>query len=130
MKKTLTFALAAAASLGGALPAAAQPESRPAIEEREASIPFLHIGRARTFRAIDDHTLYLRATNRQWYRVTTLGMCRNLQWAHNIGVDTFGSAFDRNSFLIVDGERCALRSVVRSEEPPKRSRRGSRSARS
>lgn len=122
MKKTLILALAAAFSLGGAVPAAAQPETGAAVDEREASIPFLHIGQARTFRAIDDETLYVRATNRQWYRVTTLGTCLNLRWAHQIGVDTFGSVFDRNSFLIVDGERCALRSVVRSGEPPKRQR--------
>jgi hypothetical protein len=124
--KTLILAFAAAASLAGAVPAAAQPASSPAAEEREATIPFLHIGRARTFRAVDDHVLYIRATNRQWYRVTTLGTCRNLQFARHIGVDTFGSAFDRHSYLIVDGERCALHSVVRSGEPPKRARRGRR----
>ena len=122
--KTIILALAAAASLGGAVPAAAQPASESLTEVREARIPFLHIGRARTFRAIDDETLYIRATTRRWYRVKTLGPCPNLPWARQIGVDTFGSVFDRSSFLLVDGDRCALQSVVESGEPPKRSRRG------
>jgi hypothetical protein len=123
MKKTFILALAAAASLGGALPAAAQPASKTtAVEEREVSIPFLHIGRTRSFRAIDERTVYLRAGRREWYRLTTFQSCLNLPWALNIGVDTHGGALDRTSVLLVDGQRCPLRSVVRSGEPPKRQR--------
>ena len=123
MKMTRTFALAAAATLGGALPAAAaQPASQPIAEEREVRVPFLHIGRSRSFRAVDEHTVYLRAGRREWYKLTTFARCINLPWALNIGVDTRGGALDRTSDLLVDGERCALRSVVRSGEPPKRQR--------
>ena len=121
----IALALAAAASL--AFPAAA--ETPPAAESaEEASIPFLHVGRMRSFRAIDRHTLYVEARRREWYRVTTFGSCLNLPWAHVIGVDARGSpVFDRTSVLIVDGERCNIRSVVRSGEPPsRRERRRSR----
>jgi hypothetical protein len=123
MKKTLMIAFAAAATLGGALPAAAQPASQqPVAEEREVRVPFLHIGRSRSFRAVDEETVYLRAGRREWYKLTTFSRCINLPWALNIGVDTRGGALDRTSVLLVDGERCALRSVVRSGEPPKRQR--------
>lgn len=122
MKKILMIAFAAAAMLGGALPAAAQPASEAQVEEREVRVPFLHIGRARSFRAVDQETVYLRAGRNEWYRLTTFARCINLPWALNIGVDTRGGALDRTSVLLVDGERCALRSVVRSGEPPKRQR--------
>ncbi|HYJ31574.1 MAG TPA: DUF6491 family protein [Allosphingosinicella sp.] len=118
----LALALGAAAALVGAAPAAAE---KPAVDAaEEARVPFLHIGRMRTFRAIDDETVYVQAQRRQWYRVLTMGPCPNLPWARFIGVDTRGSAmFDRFSTLIVDGERCAVSSVVRSGEPPRRERR-------
>jgi hypothetical protein len=113
--KMILFALAAFAA---AAPATAET---PVTSAPEARIPFLHIGSMRTFRAIDRNTLYVEARQREWYRVTTLGACINLPWARTIGVDTRGSGtFDRYSTLIVDGERCALRSVVRSGEPPSR----------
>ena len=125
MKNRLMLALAAAAAaFGGAVPAAAQPASSSSVEEREVRVPFLHIGRARSFRAIDEETVYLRTGRREWYRLTTFSRCMNLPWALNIGVDTRGGPLDRTSVLLVDGERCALRSVVRSGEPPKRPRRG------
>jgi hypothetical protein len=113
----------AALLLAGAGPAIAQkPEAVDAAEE--ARVPFLHIGRMRTFRAIDDETVYVQAQRRQWYRVRTMGPCPNLPWARHIGVDTRGSAtFDRFSTLIVEGDRCAVSSVVRSGEPPRRERR-------
>jgi len=121
--KRLAIALAAAAALGAATPAAAETPPTAASTE-EASIPFLHIGRPRSFRAIDEHTLYVEARRREWYRVTTFGTCRNLPWANVIGVDTHGMpSFDRTSVLIVDGERCIVRSVVRSGEPPRRRQR-------
>ena len=119
----LILALAAAASLGGALPAAAQPAREEALEE-EVRVPFLHIGRMRTFRAIDQNTLYVRGHRREWYRITTMGPCPNLPWARFIGIDTMTRTLDRFSVVIVDGDRCAVRSVVRSGEPPRRSRRG------
>ena len=119
----LALALAGAAALPGASPAAAaDTPAMPAAEE--ARVPFLHLGRMRTFRAIDQNIVYVQAQRRQWYRVETMGPCPNLPWAHYIGVDTNGSAmFDRFSTLLVDGDRCAVSSVVRSGEPPRRDRR-------
>ena len=119
MKMSL-LAVAALTVVGA--PAAAQPAA--ARAEVEARIPFLHIGRVRTFRATDQDTVYIQAQRRQWYRVTTMGPCPNLPWARVIGVDTHGgSTLDRSSTLLVDGDRCPIQSVVRSGEPPRRERR-------
>lgn len=118
----LTLAFAAAALVASASAARAETPALPAAEE--ARVPFLHLGRMRTFRAIDQNIVYVQAQRRQWYRVLTMGPCPNLPWAHSIGVDTHGGAvFDRFSTLLVDGDRCAISSVVRSGEPPKRERR-------
>ena len=49
------------------------------------------------------------------------GRCLELPHAHYIGVDTGGGPFvDRVSALIVEGQRCQLRSLTRSEAPPRR----------
>jgi hypothetical protein len=121
MSKIL-LALGGLATLAAAGPALAKSEPLDLAEE--ARVPFLHIGRMRTFRAIDQDTVYVQAQRRQWYRVTTMGPCPNLPWARFIGVDTHGSSvFDRFSTLLVDGDRCAVSSVVRSGEPPRRERR-------
>lgn len=124
----IAFSLCAAAALSAGAPAAAGESPAPAASEREVGVPFLHIGRARSFRAVDRETLYIEARRREWYRVTTFGTCLNLPWAHSIGVDTRGSpVFDRTSTLIVDGERCQVRSVVRADGPPPRKPRARRS---
>jgi hypothetical protein len=117
----IALSLAGAALLAGS--AVAAPAAPSGEAEAEARIPFLHIGRMRHFRAVDRETLYIQARRNEWYRVTTFS-CLNLPWAHVIGVDTRGSAvFDRTSVLIVDGERCSVRSVVPSGPPPSRRER-------
>ena len=118
--KKIILAFAAAASLCGG--AAASEPAAPAAQE--ARIPFLHISRFRTFRAVDRETLYIENRRNDWYRITTLGHCPGLPFAMTIGVDTRGSpTLDRFSTLVVDGDRCAIQSVVRSGPPPPRQRR-------
>ena len=122
MTRRILLALAAAASLAGGA-AFAEPAPVPAVEQ-EARIPFLHISRFRTFRAVDRETLYIENRRNQWYRVSLLGHCPGLPYTMTIGVDTRGSqTLDRFSTLLVDGDRCAIRSVVRSGPPPPRQRR-------
>jgi hypothetical protein len=112
--------------MGGAAPAEASAAQF--AEEREVRIPFFNLGRFRTFLATDNETLYVRASSRRWYKVTTLGPCPDLVWAHRIGIDNVGSTpwLDRFSMLIVEDSRCPVRSVVESGEPPKRERRNRR----
>ncbi|HEX8526183.1 DUF6491 family protein [Allosphingosinicella sp.] len=114
--KTIFLSFAAASAL--AAPAAAKPQPG---TEPEARISFFNLSHFREFHAVDQDTIYVRIRPRQWYRVTTLGPCPGLPWAHAIGVDTRGtSSFDRFSTLIVNGDRCGVSSVVRSDPPPSR----------
>ena len=108
-----------------AIPAPAAAAHEPAgVHEEEVRIPFLHLRSMRTFRVVDDETIYVQASGRRWYRVRTIGPCRNLRFARRIGVDTGGSpTFDRFSVLVVDDDRCQVSSVVRADGPPPRRKR-------
>lgn len=120
----IILALAAAAMLGGALPAAAKPAADAAHAGEEVRVPLFRLGSFRSFRAVDRETLYIRGPGRHWYRVTTMGPCPNLTWARAIGVDAGPvRTLDRHSILLVDGDRCPVRSVVRSGPPPRRQSR-------
>lgn len=117
--KTLILALAAAA--------AAAPQSAPAAPERaerprqEARIPFVAFGTIRHFEPVGKNLVYLQDRRRRWYRAELAGRCLELPHAHYIGIDTGGGPFvDRFSALIVEGQRCQLRSLTRSEAPPRR----------
>jgi hypothetical protein len=71
----------------------------------------------------DATTLYIQARDRKWYRATVLSSCRNLDFATRIGFDTGRSnLFDQSSYLIVEGQRCPVQSVVASGPPPKSAR--------
>jgi chromosome condensin MukBEF MukE localization factor len=50
------------------------------------------------------------------------GPCFNLSHALRIGLDTRfnGDMLDNSSRLLVDGESCAIASLVRSGPPPRR----------
>ena len=124
----LILALAAAASL--AAPAAASPDRPAEPYGEEARIPFAHLrGGIRSFHADDYDTVYIQDRRRDWYRAEIAGYCQALPWALRIGVDTRGSStFDRFSALIVEGDRCQLISLTRSEKPVRRGRKHRRAA--
>lgn len=112
----LTLALAAGA------PAMAQPDS-PLQRPEEARIPFVSFGSIRTFRTAGEDVIYLQDTRRNWYRAELSGPCPGIERALRIGVDSrFGSTVDSGSTLLVDGQRCPIHSLVRSEKPPRRPR--------
>jgi hypothetical protein len=121
--KNLILALAAAATL--AAPAAAAPgpeaQARPAIGS-EARIPFVNFRTVRSFYAPSDEVVFLQDRSRNWYRAQLIGNCFGLRWANRIGFDTRGSStLDRFSAILVEGERCQLQSLTRSEKPERRS---------
>lgn len=90
----------------------------------QARIPFVNHGSLRNFRPVGDEVVYLQDTRRNWYRADLAVPCFNLRSSIRIGVDTrFGSTLDNTSSFIVNGERCPIRSLVRSGEPPRRERR-------
>ena len=103
--------------LAAALAAPALAETP--VRREEASIPFANHPRAiRNFEAPSDETVYLQDRQRRWYRAD-LGHCFGLKWAHRIGYDTRGSLnLDSFGALLVDGERCPILSLTRSDGPP------------
>ena len=122
----LILALAAAALL--AAPAFAKPDPSPPPTGEEVRIPFANMrGGIRSFHAEDQDTVYIQDYRRNWYRAEIVGACIGLPWAMRIGVDTRGSStFDRSSSLLVEGDRCQLVSLTRSERPYRRASRRTR----
>ncbi|HEY0027102.1 MAG TPA: DUF6491 family protein [Allosphingosinicella sp.] len=119
--RNIILPLLAAAVLTTSAPAfAAPPEQQGAPPRAEqARIPFPGL-RIRNFRAESREVVYLEDQSRNWYRAELFGPCTDLRFANAIGIDTRGSSsFDRFSAIIVSGERCQLRSLTRSAEPPK-----------
>src|SRR5688500_12338931 len=122
----LILALAAGALL--AAPALAGPETSPPPSGEEVRIPFANMrGGIRSFHAEDQDTVYIQDRRRDWYRAEIVGPCIALPWALRIGVDTRGSSsFDRTSALLVEGDRCQLISLTRSDRPVRRASRRTR----
>lgn len=112
--KKLTIALAATLALMAATPGIAKTPDR-----GDASIPFVGFGGIRNWTATDGDTVYLQASNNQWYQAELAGPCMGLPFAFGIGVDTRGSdRFDNFSSIIVDGQRCPVASVTKVAGPP------------
>ena len=126
--KSLTLALAAAAA--AVVPSAARADREPPAKARqEARIPFPAFGTVRHFEPAGRNVVYLQDRRRRWYRAELAGRCLELPHAHYIGLDTGGGPFvDRFSALIVEGQRCPLRSLTRSEAPPPRQGKKEKSA--
>ena len=113
-------AAAALALASGAMAAAPQQASEGAPE---ASIAFPQHS-VRNFKAVGRDTLYLQGAGRQWYRASLMGPCLELPWAQAIGIETGGtSSLDRFGTIIAGGERCHIRSLVKSDAPPKKAKR-------
>jgi len=107
-----------------ALWASAAGAPAPSPQAEEARIPFVGFRNIHTFHPVGDEIVYLQDTRRNWYRATLTGPCFNLPQAIRIGVDTRfnGDTLDHTSTFIVDGERCPIQSLVRSDPPPPRPR--------
>ncbi|MFN3944208.1 MAG: DUF6491 family protein [Allosphingosinicella sp.] len=115
MKKALLTLGAALVAAGGISAAGAAP-ARDA--PREARIPFVNHGGIRDFVPAGRDVVYLQDRSRQWYRAELMGPCLGLPFARAIGVETWGaSSFDRFGMLIVEGQRCPVQSLVRTERP-------------
>ena len=114
--KTVLILLAAAV----AAPALAETP----VKRELASIPFANHPRAiRNFEAPSDRIVYLQDRQRRWYRAD-VGHCFGLQWAHSIGYDTRGGInLDSFGALLVDGRRCPIVSLTRSDGPPRKTKR-------
>jgi hypothetical protein len=91
-----------------------------AAAEPEAGIPFVSHGGIRDWKVADRTTLYIQARDRKWYKATVLSSCRDLNFATGIGFDAGSSGtFDRSAYILAEGQRCPVQSVVASPPPPK-----------
>lgn len=99
--------------------AAAAPAGPP---REEVSIPFVSQPRSiRSFKAPSDDLLYLRDRRGRWYRAEIGGPCIGLSWANVIGYDTRGRlSLGRGDSILVEGQRCMIVSLTRSDPPPRR----------
>ena len=104
------------------LAAAAAPSP---VGDEQVSIPFVTQPRAiRSFNAPSDDLLYLKDRRGRWYRAEIGGPCVGLSWANAIGYDTRGSlSLSRGSAILVEGQRCLITSLTRSDPPPRKRRK-------
>lgn len=91
----------------------------------ETSIPFANMGGIRDWSAVDDTTLYVQDSSRNWYLAKLLAPCTDLTFATTIGFETKGvNRLDKFAAVIVSGQRCPLSSFVASGPPPRKGRTG------
>lgn len=106
--------------------AASGAAAAPIDESRETRIPFVTSMSHIEWKAASDDSLYLRGPKGDWYFVRTMNRCSRLLVARGIGFHaSAGGQLDRHSAIMVQGVRCPVASIVRSEGPPKKARRKS-----
>ncbi len=118
MKRNLALSLAAML-----LPLSAAAATEPAQEPRqlgvESSIIFPSDSTIRNWRADRDRGIWIEGRRGEWHYGTFVGFCRDLDFAHAIGVETRGAGrLDKFASIVVRGERCPLSSFVTSAPPP------------
>jgi len=97
------------------------PAATEAPPPRETSIPYVRSDGILEWRADGDRGLFIRSMSGDWYHARTMAPCGRLNSAISIGFETSGTdRLDRYSTLRVEGWRCPLASVTRSEGPPPR----------
>ena len=104
----------------GAAGAAAAPGGEPG----ETRIPFATSMSNVEWKAASDDSLYLRGGDGDWYFIRTMNRCTRLLAARGIGFQaSAGGQLDRHSAILVQGVRCPVASIVRSDGPPKKARK-------
>ena len=104
--------------------AASGAAAAPVDEARETKIPFVTSMTNIEWEAASDDSLYLRGPKGDWYFVQTANRCTRLLAARGIGFHaSAGGQLDRHSAIIVQGVRCPVASIVRSDGPPPKARK-------
>ena len=123
MKWATTAGLIAVATLGQAWAGDPPPDTKPAgLSKEEAAIPFVNLrSTIHTWQADGRDGLWIQDQRKQWYYATTFGNCEGLDFAVALGFRTGTvNTLDRFSSNVVPGyDRCPIRSLVKSEAPPK-----------
>ncbi len=121
MKSGWVYGLAVCLMMPSVLASAQETSAQEAVGKSEqARIHFVNRGAIRDWQPDGERGLWIRANHRQWYYADLSFRCNGLDFVNSIGFDTgpVGS-FDKFSTVLVDGQRCPVASVVKSEPPPK-----------
>ncbi len=112
------IALAALATFGSSVTCLAADRTNQASRE---SIPFSSTGGIDEWHADGDKALFLRSRSGQWYRAELVTPCMGLGFATSIGyIAESDGSFDSSSAILVDGLRCQLSKLEKTEKPPAR----------
>lgn len=111
-------------SLAALALASASAVAAAADESRETRIPFVTSLSNIEWEAASDDSLYLRGPKGEWYFIRTGNRCTRLRAARAIGLQaSAGDQLDRHGAIIVQGVRCPVKSIARSDGPPPRKAR-------
>jgi hypothetical protein len=106
--------------------AAAQAAAAPADRPRETVIPFAASLSNIEWQAAGSDSLYLRGPKGEWYFVRTMNRCSRLRSSPGIGFETSAMGqLDRHGAILVQGVRCPVESITRSDGPPPKARKAS-----
>lgn len=90
----------------------------------ETVIPFMSSLNAVEWEAASDDSLYLRGPRGDWYFIRTSNRCSRLRSSLGIGFQTSAlDQLDRHGAILVQGVRCPVESIVRSDGPPEKRKR-------
>ena len=106
------------------LAAAAAPAAAAGKAPGETAIPFVNSISNLEWKAASNDSLYVRGGNGDWYFVRTTNHCTRLRAANGIGFQTSSlGQLDRHGAILVQGVRCPVASIERSDGPPKKARK-------
>src|SRR5690349_12973393 len=103
------------------LAAAASPAAAARPSGGETVIPFMSSLNAVEWEAASNDSLYLRGPKGDWYFIRTMNRCTRLRSSPGIGFQTSAlDQLDRHGAIMVEGVRCPIESITRSDGPPPR----------
>jgi Family of unknown function (DUF6491) len=107
---------------------AASPAATPAPPP-EARIVFADKGGIWNWEVLDSTTILIQDRGRRWYKAKLLASCTGLPFEQRIGFESNADgSFDKFSAIQTRQQRCPLVSLVRSDAPPKKSKKKDESA--
>lgn len=117
--KNLALSLAVLLLPLSAAAAATEPAGEPRELGVESSIVFPSDSSIRNWQADRDRGIWIQDRQKNWFYGSFAGLCRDVDFAQAIGVETRGAGrLDKFASIVVRGERCPLVSFVSSAPPP------------
>jgi hypothetical protein len=112
--KTLILTVAAVCSIAGLAHA---QTIRPAVANKQATIPFVDYGGVQDWRATPQGDLLLRGNGANYYRAQFIGPCPNLKFGMRIGIPGGAmDSLDKFSTIYVGRDACPLKSLTRIDK--------------